>query len=128
MAVLEGGRLASGSGDRTIKIWEPSTAQQEKLLTTAPTLRLSIAPAPAQSIVEVWERSTGACVATLDGHRHSDGNDHRQRVQASPLPDRQWAIPRAFVLSLAVLEDGRLASGSGDRTIKIWDSTLTGVL
>ena len=32
------------------------------------------------------------------------------------------------VESLAVLEGGRLASGSGDGTIKIWDSALADVL
>ena len=51
----------------------------------------------------IWELATGICMATLDGH---DGG----------------------VFSLAVLEGGRLASGSDDHAIKIWDSTLSDVL
>ena len=44
----------------------------------------------------IWEVATGVCVATLEGHE-------------------------AEVKSLALLDGGRLASGSCDRTIKIWD-------
>ena len=62
-------------------------------------------------MIKVWEVSTGACVATLDGDA-------------------------GYVTSLAVLEGNQLASGYSDirridethRTIKIWDSALSDVL
>ena len=53
--------------------------------------------------IKIWELTTGACVATLEGHGRP-------------------------VISLAVLEGGRLASGNHDGTITIWDSALVDVL
>ena len=55
------------------------------------------------SISNLSTKATGACVATLAGHE-------------------------GVVRSLAVLGGSRLASGSWDHTIKIWDATLADVL
>ena len=46
--------------------------------------------------IRIWEIATGACVATLEGHRGS-------------------------VRSLALLNGTRLASGSSDQTVKVWE-------
>ena len=48
--------------------------------------------------VKIWEIATGVCVMTLE---HRQSNVHRS--------------------TLAVLDGGRLASGSFDRTVKIWE-------
>ena len=47
-------------------------------------------------VIKVWNAATGACVATLEGHTK-------------------------YVVSLAVLDGGRVASGSYDETIKVWN-------
>ena len=51
----------------------------------------------------MWELDGGACVATFRGHEGG-------------------------VRFLAVLVGGRLASGSADRRIRIWDPSLADVL
>ena len=49
--------------------------------------------------IKIWDVATGACFATLEGHEDAVG-------------------------SIAVLEGGKLASGSYDGKIKIWDSAF----
>jgi WD40 repeat protein len=46
--------------------------------------------------VRVWDVRSGSCALTLNGHTSA-------------------------VFALAVLPDGRLASGSGDMTVRVWD-------
>ncbi|MEZ4712873.1 MAG: hypothetical protein R3A44_37135 [Caldilineaceae bacterium] len=52
---------------------------------------------PDRTVKVVWERSSGRCVATLEGHG-----------------DRVWGV--------AVTPDGaQIISGSSDRTVKVWE-------
>ena len=74
LALLPDGRLASGSEDKTIRLWDVKT---------------------------------GAETARLEGHT----------AEVNPL-----LFPRGGrVTALALLPDGRLASGSEDQTIRLWD-------
>ena len=111
LAVLRSGRLASGSSDRTIKIWALATGA---LVATLEGHRAAVsslavleggrlASGSSDCMIKIWNLATGACVATMEGHRRQ-------------------------VNCLAVLEGGRLASGSADEAIKIWDSALSDVL
>ena len=116
LAVLEGGRLASGSADCTIKIWDVATRACEATLTghegwvgsLAVLEGGRLASGSHDQTIKIWDLTTSACVATLEGHKGS-------------------------VFCLAPLQDGRLASGAVDQKIKIWDvatgacvATLTG--
>jgi WD40 repeat protein len=103
LAVLPDGRLASGSFDATIKLWDPATGQlastleahsEVKALAMLPDGRL--ASGSFDATIKLWDPGTGQLDATLEGHSKS-------------------------VDALAVLPDGRLASGSIDATIKLWD-------
>ncbi|OBS17519.1 hypothetical protein FPOA_12011 [Fusarium poae] len=103
----DGQRLASGSRDKTVKIWDAATGACEQTLEghgdpvtsvvfSADGQRL--ASGSHDGKVKIWDAATGTCMQTLEGH----GN---------------------WVNSVVFSADGkRLASGSDDNTVKIWDA------
>ena len=102
----DGRRLASGSSDGTIRVWDMSSGQFVAALQGHSTRGTSVAFSPdgrrlasgsSDGTIRVWDVSSGQSVAMLEGH--SDA-----------------------VLSVAYSPDGRrLASGSSDGTIRAWD-------
>jgi WD40 repeat protein len=103
LAVLPGGQLASGSGDYTIRIWNTTQGQCERVLTGHLKIVVSLAVLSDGKLasgshdgsVRVWDVGTGTCVRVLRGH----------------------GFP---VHVLAVLPDGDLASGSSDGAVRAW--------
>lgn len=114
----DGKILASGSGDKTIKLWDARTGVLRQTLTghadaiwqvTFSPDGKTLASASDDKTVKLWDAQTGALKQTLTGH-----SDKVNSVAYSP--------------------DGKtLASGSKDETIKLWEAqtgalkqTLTG--
>ncbi|GBF53569.1 tolB protein precursor, periplasmic protein [Microcystis sp. 0824] len=113
----DGRYLASGSWDKTIKIWEVATGKELRTLTGHSGSVWSVVYSPdgrylasgSSNTIKIWEVATGNELRTLTGHS-------------------------LLVLSVVYSPDGRyLASGSIDNTIKIWEvatgkqlRTLTG--
>ncbi|NCQ67761.1 MAG: protein kinase [Microcystis aeruginosa L111-01] len=114
----DGRYLASGSDDKTIKIWEVATGKELRTLTGHSDRVSSVAYSPdgrylasgsSDDTIKIWEVATGKELRTLTGHS-------------------------SWVLSVVYSPDGRyLASGSVDKTTKIWEvatgkelRTLTG--
>ncbi|MDF5730295.1 MAG: serine/threonine protein kinase, partial [Rhizonema sp. PD38] len=101
----DGNTLASGSNDKTIKLWNLATGEQTRTLQGHSDLVHSVAISPdgktltsgsVDKTIKLWNLATGEQIRTLQGHSDS-------------------------VISVAISPDGKtLASGSFDKTIKIW--------
>jgi WD40 repeat protein/tRNA A-37 threonylcarbamoyl transferase component Bud32 len=102
----DGNTLVSGSGDRSIKIWNLQTNGLKTTLTLHTDAVTSVAITPdgqtlvsgsKDSTIKIWNLQNGSLKSTITGHKDA-------------------------VNSLAISPDGQsLVSGSADRTIKIWD-------
>ncbi|RLG04612.1 MAG: hypothetical protein DRN68_09640, partial [Thaumarchaeota archaeon] len=98
--------LASGSSDKTIKLWNVETGKCIRTLTGHADSVYSVAFSPDgrylasgswDKTIKLWDVGTGECIRTLEGHK-------------------------GYVFSVTFSPDGRyLASGSYDGTVLIWD-------
>ena len=145
----QGGTLASGSNDYTVKLWD---ARSGKLLRTLKGHEGTVysvafdaqdgtlASGSADETVKLWDARSGKLLRTLEGHENHVGTvafDPQGGTLASPSADTRvklWEAPSGKLLHTLVGHESAvpsaafdpqgvaLASGSFDHTVKLWDA------
>ncbi|MFK4448987.1 WD40 repeat protein [Caballeronia udeis] len=145
LAVLADGRLASGSSDRTIRLWNPAKGVSEATLeghtgsvsAVAVLADTRLASGSSDGTIRLWNPASSVCEVTLEGHTNqvsalavlgngwlaSGSWDHTIRLWNTTSGVREVTLEghAESVSAVAVLADGRLASASWDHTIRLWN-------
>jgi WD40 repeat protein len=110
----DGSRLASVSPDGTVKVWALMTSQESRLLRGRGSVvgRLAYSPdgtklastAPRDSAVSLWDVKTGQAIHTFP-----------YEVTGPP------SNPRADLFPVTFCPDSRIAAGTADGSVWVWD-------
>ena len=144
----DGGRVVSGSNDKTVRVWEVESKQCISILeghkgqvwgvaVTADGRR--VVSGSRDRTLRVWDVETGLCLVTLNGHTDAVTRvamtDEGQRVISCSWDKtvRIWDVETggclitlkghtSEVLGVAITKDGKqVISSSRDRTVRVWD-------
>ncbi len=146
----ESKRLASGSWDNTVRLWEALSGKALRVLQghTGSVKSVAwdyeskrLASGSWDNTVRLWEASSGKALRVLQGHTHvvsSVAWDHESKRLASGSDDktvRLWEASSGKALrvlqghadSVSSVawdhESKRLASGSYDNTVRLWEAS-----
>lgn len=112
-----GEQLVTSSDDHTVRLWEVRTAKLLQTFSVTSTVGLEafslngqqISTANDEKVVQLWDTRSGVPLHTFEGHVVSVKNA---------------ANAMLVITSLAFSTDGgQLASGSQDKTARVWDLT-----
>jgi WD40 repeat protein len=145
----DGRRVASGSADNTVKVWDAATGHEVLTLKGHSDSVISVAFSPdgrriasgsGDNTVKVWDSGTAHEILTLKGHTETvesvafspDGRriasgswDHTVKVWDAATGREMLKLNGHTdgVMSVVFSPDGRrIASGSYDKTVKVWDA------
>jgi WD40 repeat protein len=145
LAVLPGARVASGSDDGTLRVWDLARGAFLQVLDGHTDSVTAMAVLPDARVVtgsddgtlRVWDLARGASLQVLAGHTDSVTAiavlpDARVVTGSDDETLRVWDLARGVslqvleghtdsVTAIAVLSDARVVTGSDDETLRVWD-------
>eukprot|EP00404_Azadinium_spinosum_P007093 CAMPEP_0180443608 /NCGR_PEP_ID=MMETSP1036_2-20121128/14765_1 /TAXON_ID=632150 /ORGANISM="Azadinium spinosum, Strain 3D9" /LENGTH=413 /DNA_ID=CAMNT_0022449931 /DNA_START=140 /DNA_END=1377 /DNA_ORIENTATION=- len=153
LAVLGPNRVASASGDNTVKVWDLASGQCLATLTGHAKCVWALVlfdprrlvSASADFTVKVWDLLRSRCAVTLKGHEDwvmalAKVSNIRLVSASSDLAIKVWDmndescvitlhippsmdVRTGWFMDLAVIDPSHVASASGDRAVRVWDLT-----
>ena len=150
LAALPDGQLASGSNDKTVRIWADMCCvlvmkgHTGGITSLAALLDGNVASGSVDTTVRFWNTATGACLSVmkmhrspvyalstlLDGRLISGGNDTFRCI--SDIKSKRVSVCRGAqkgLFAIALLPNGDIATSLGDDSITVWGGrpfTLSG--
>lgn len=142
---LGGGKVASGSRDNTVRVWNVASGEcdwvfeghEDGVSALAPLANGRLVSGSRDKLLIVWRIEDGEAQHVLEGHTDfvrglaaidtdrfvSCSDDKTLRVwdTRSGACERILQGHTGFVFSVACLADGRLVSGSSDGTMRLWE-------
>ena len=141
----DGKYIASGSDDKTVKIWEVETGRELRTLRGHSYDVNSVCYSPdgkytassSWDSIKLWEVATGECIKTLSGNNDNYSlcysPDGKYIASSSRDSIKLWEVTTGeciktfeghtgFIESICYSPNGKyIVSGSWDKTIKLWD-------
>lgn len=148
LVALANGDLASGSYDKTIKVWNPANGTCKRTVvindfinSMAIVSETEVAVGLSANDIQMWNITTGEPRNVLTVGQQDDNEWNVKALMLLPNGDlasassdkniRIWNVKTGTlkatlkghtetVCALAVIDSLRLVSGSGDNTVKVW--------